>query len=450
MKRELFKAGLIILLLSACSVEQSQEVELYRSELNAKISPVAEPLPTEALTLTQALSMANQHNEELAKKGEEYVQALIEKNRVFANFLPTVALQPSYTVQDKGSTSPGVASGFRRKGDTLTRTDVPVVGSINIFNGFSDEHRSRAAEYTAEEKRQLLIDLQATILVNVAQAYYEVLRAEHFVQVLTESVRLREARLKDIEARRKNGLAKELEVAQTRADLAVARVSWVQAQSDVRNGRHTLAFLIGVPEVVNPLSDTFKVPEKISPIEEFEKAAAMQRQDLLAATAGVEAARHEVEVAFGQYYPSVSLNLTSFLYRDFFSDASKWSSLLSANLPLFSAGKIEADVRTAWSKLRQAALDESEAMRKVHKEVQVGYENLMTARQKLIELQSEVDAAQAAYQESQSAYANGLAINLDVLQAQDQLLNAQLTLTSERYDYAVFYLVLLRTTGRIG
>ena len=63
-----------------------------------------------------------------------------------------------------------------------------------------------------------------------------------------------------------------------------------------------------------------------------------------------------MRAAFSQYYPSVSLNFNAFLYRENFDDASKWTAVLSANLPIFTAGLIHADVRDAWSGLRQAAL----------------------------------------------------------------------------------------------
>jgi outer membrane protein TolC len=117
---------------------------------------------------------------------------------------------------------------------------------------------------------------------------------------------------------------------------------------------------------------------------------------------------------------------------------------------LFSAGVIEADVRTAWSMLRQAALDESAVRRAALRDVQVAYENLVTSRRRIVELEDEVAAADEAYQQAQSAYKNGLAINLDVLNAQDQLLNAQLQLTGARFDRDVFYLDLVRATGRLA
>ena len=58
-------------------------------------------------------------------------------------------------------------------------------------------------------------------------------------------------------------------------------------------------------------------------------------------------------------------------------------------------------------------------------------------------------AADEALRQAQAQFANGLAILLDVLTAQDQLLSAQLQLTSARFDRSVFYLNLLRADGQL-
>jgi len=156
-----------------------------------------------------------------------------------------------------------------------------------------------------------------------------------------------------------------------------------------------------------------------------------------------------VETFVAEYYPAVQLNVAGFLFREDFSSSIKWDAILSANLPLFSAGLIEADVRDAWSRLRQAALAQSLLQRQIRQQVQVAYENLATSERQIVELHGEVEAASQAYQQSRDAYVNGLARNLDVLATQDQLLSAELQLASAAFDRTVFYLDLVRATGRL-
>jgi outer membrane protein TolC len=145
----------------------------------------------------------------------------------------------------------------------------------------------------------------------------------------------------------------------------------------------------------------------------------------------------------------VSINVAGFLYREYFSDASKWDAILIANLPIFSAGIIEADVRNAWSKLRQAALYQSELSRQIDRDVQVAYDDLINSEQLLPSLQAQVKAASDALVQSQQLLKNELAIPLDVLTAQDTLLTAQLNYSNELISRSIFYLNLLRITGQL-
>jgi len=206
---------------------------------------------------------------------------------------------------------------------------------------------------------------------------------------------------------------------------------------------------MGVPRVDGPLRDDFQPPPLIESEPELETIALDHRRDLAAARDATESARKIVDRSIAEYYPSVSLNLQGFLYREFYSDASKWNAVLAMNLPIFSAGVIEADVRQAWSQLRQAKLSESYTERQVLSDVQTAYENLETANRRVEGLNDEVRAADEAFRQAQSAFRNSLAVYLDVLTAQDQLLSAQLQLTSAQFDRTVYYLDLLRQTGRM-
>jgi outer membrane protein TolC len=452
-----------LLLVAGCAVDQRKEVAKYRRILDSAVPAPAPTTQPHALTLGRAMAIANQNDETLGLSGENYLQALIARSRAVAAFLPTVSLQPNFTIAQKpgpnasaspasGGTSVGVSSGgggFRTHGDTQTRFEAPVVGSINLFNGFGDVANLRASEMTIEQRRQALLDAQQTVLLNVAQVFYQALRSERQAEQLRNSLKVQQARVADQQDRLKNGLATQLEVAQSQAQAAATAALLAQAEGDVVTGRSTLAFVVGVPSVVEVLVDDLTVPDRRPTESDFEARALARRHDLLAARAQVAAARHSVDVAISQYYPSVTLDVAGFLSREFYSDASKWDAVLAANIPIFTAGLIRADVRDAWSRLRQAALTESRVRRQALEGVQTSYQNVLTSERRIRELQEEVRAADEALRQAQAQFANGLAILLDVLTAQDQLLSAQLQLTSARFDRSVFYLSLLRASGRL-
>jgi outer membrane protein TolC len=457
-----FLAGILLAILCSC-VNQQEEIKTYRSIVDAGVKHPNGYQDGQPISLRRALELANMDNEQIAISGEDYLQALYEKNRLTAAFLPTVSLQPSFAIEQQpwiGTVTPGKPTksqihssakggGWYVSGDNWYQGQVPIVGAMNL-NPVGSAASVASQDETIIQQKQLLLDAQATVLLNVAQTYYQVLRSEQQVRVLTESLLVDQARLRDVEGRYANHLALALEVSQTRAQAASTAADLTQAQTDVRNGRRTLAFLIGEPAVSGPLSDDLWVPNNLPDVDEFRKMAGEDRQDLLAADSALRAAKFSVDAAVAEYYPSVSLNVAGFLYRQYFSDASKWDALLSANLPIFSAGVIEADVRTAWSKLRQAALFQAMLRRQIDQDVQTAYDNLVSTDRKLEDLRIEVQAAADARQQSEQLLNNGLAIPLDVLTAQETLLDAQLLYTSASFDRSVFYLDLLRTTGELN
>jgi len=291
--------------------------------------------------------------------------------------------------------------------------------------------------------------VQEQVLLETARVYYDVLRAERSADVLNSSLSVQEARVRDITGRQQAGVARPLDVAQTEAQASATRVLRINAENDVRNGRTVLAYLTAAPVADSPLVDQFDAPASLPSPAEMQDLAKQNRRDLLAAQQATLGARQEVEVAFGQYYPSVTLAGDLFLYRESFPDERQWQGLIAANFPLFSAGLIHADVRTAWSQYRQAVLTETALRRQVEQDVQVAVQNLNTAERRIAELNTQLTAAQAAFNQADQSYTVGLATNLERVAAQDQLLSAQLQLTSARFDRTLAYLELARAGGRL-
>lgn len=398
--------------------------------------PLADDTP---VSLLDVLSLTNRHNENLRVEGENYAQALIDKQRRIAAFWPTLSLAPSYT---------------RRSGDGAPSTgrdtfDLPAIGEINIFNGYRDTAALYANASTIEERKAILEDLQASFLLETAFVFYNALRLESSVSALENTAKLQEERLRDIRTREQNGLAKPLDVSQADAQAADTRVQLIAAQNALRNARTTLYLLTAHPMAQRKLIDDLSPPLETDPIASWQEIAAKQRHDIRAADHAVETARHVVEIAFGQYYPSVTLNLEYVLTVDNTSTENQWNAVLRANVPIFTAGRIEADVRTAWSAVRQAHLRAQLVRRQVVADIERTHHDFESARLQITELNRRVAAAELALRQAEANYDVRLATNLDRLVAQDELLSARLDLITQQYSNKVAYLALLRAAGTI-
>ena len=436
---------MLLLAVSAagCAVNQNNEVEIYRREIRLTDARV-EHVPGEALSLTDAILLANQNDEILASRGEDYVKAVIAQRRTLANFLPTVDLVPVYSRRES-VTSESVTSASGTSGQDRY-FDVPVAGSINLFNGFQDVNRAWRDEYVARQRRAELKYAQEQLLVDTASVFFAVLRAEATVRVLDSSLELQDARYREAKGRFDAGVARPLEVSQTEAQVASTRTTLISARADIIQARSRLKLLTAAAVRTSPLADNY-FPPALTSFEAIYEAARNHRDDVRAAELAVDAARHEVDAAIGQYYPSVSLDLEAFLYRESVPDTRSWEALLRINLPIFSAGRIEQDVRAAWSNLRQALLARSYAQRRMRSEVEQAYVAAQASIDRLAQLQVQVVTAQEALRQSEESYNAGLATNLDRITSQNALLQSQLALVSEEYDRKLLHLALLQRAG---
>ncbi len=430
----------LIIAASGCATDQAKDVRAYRDVL-----ALGSPTPFvagEPLSLAMAVRLTNDTNENLSIEGENYLQAIIDRKRAVANFLPTLDLVGLYTF--RGPTD----SNFQGLGEK-TAFDATLSGQVTLFDGFRNINRLKSSDLTIEQRRWLLLDLREALLLDVSQVYYRVLRAERLAVVLENSVTVQEERVRDIRARQRIGVARPLDVAQNEAQLSQTRVLLLNARNAVETGRAALSFLTGVNVQGSPLSDGFALPENPPTLDDLVAMATARRQDLAAAAAAAEAVRSDVDVAIGQYAPSVSLNLDYFLARDSLPTDRDWTGLLRVNIPVFAAGRIEADVEAAWSRFRQAVLAYSLLKRQIRQDVEISHKNVGASIARMAELNEQLRAAQEAIRQAESAYNNGLGTNLERITAQDQFLNAQLQLTSEEFDQKVFYLTAYRALGAI-
>lgn len=428
----------LLLFVAGCQVDQAKEVETYRRQTRLT-SDVVTHDPGTPLSLRKAILLANQNDEGLKSQGEEYLKALIQQRRTVANFLPTVDLVPVYSRRDKVQGETGNNSQYKS-------FDVSAESSVNLFNGFQDVNRAWRDDYIAKQRLFQLKDAQEQLLIDTASVFYQVLRSEASVRVLESSLALQEERYRDAKGRFDVGVARSLVVAQTESQVAQTQTTLISARADVVQARSRLKLLTAADVATSLMADDFN-PPALPTLEAMLDAARSSRSDLRASEQAVEAARHDVDVAFGQYYPSVSLDLGAYLYRESVPEARSWDAALSANIPIFSAGRIEADVRTAWSSFRQALLARSSAERTVRSQVEQAYSALQASDSRLTQLQVQVAAAQQTLNQAEQSYHAGLATNLERITAQDTLLQAQLQLASEQYDRKLFHLALLQRAG---
>jgi outer membrane protein len=425
-------------MLIGCEVDQKAEVEAYRGLLD--VGPAPEIRGDSPLSLEAAVRLANDTNERLSIEGEEYVQALAQRRLAASSLLPTVDLFGDFQVRENvgGTATSEGGSGGSTSGNSAF--DAGFGGQYTLMTGMTDINRVRAADLTIEQRLWLLLDLREALLLETARAYYTVLLAERQVEVIESSLAVQEERLRDIRGRREAGFARPLDVAQIEAQASQTKVSLLDAMNQESVARSALGFLTGVDVRDRRLSDGFDPPVQTPTLDDLLALGEANRPDLAAAAADAASVRREVDAQIGRYYPTVTVNLDYFLTRETVPTDRDWSGLLSINLPIFSAGRIDADVRAAWSRFRQAVLNYSLVRRQIVRDVEVAMADLVATRERVLETAKQVRSAQEALRQAEAAYGAGLGTNLERIAAQDQLLSAQLRAAREEFTSKLAYL----------
>jgi outer membrane protein len=419
-----------------CAVDQPAEVDEYR-----RITDIAAPEPFaqgEPLGLMRALRLAGAYNEDLGIAGEQYLRLVIERQRRVADLLPTLDLFGDLALRE--NTGAGRVAAF----------DAGLGARYAFPTGLGDRRALAASEIDIDAGRWALIDVREGLLLEAARAYYEVLRAERLIAVLEASVAVQEERLRDIRGRQEVGFARPLDVAQIDAQASATKVLLIEARSAAILARSALTFATGVEAGASELIDGLELPAGPLAAEDLLAQARMVRGDLLATRADAAAARERVDAALSQYAPTIGVNLDWFLLRETSPDDLDIASLISINLPLFSAGRIDADVRAAWSVFRESVLRHQGTRRQVRFEVEAALNDFETSRLRMAELVIQVAAARETLRQAEATYAAGRGTNLERVQAQADQTEAEVRLASEEFTLKLAYLTLRRAMGMLA
>ncbi len=427
--------------LGACRQFGSADADAWREVLdgfNGGALAAEPPAPGAKLDLATAMRLANARDDGLGLTGEAYARALIERRRVAARFLPEITLSPRGTLREGSSAADSPRDAL----------DIPLETSLDV-SPVADAADLRAAGLSADAARARLLAEQDELFIAVARAHFAVLRSERRAAVLRASLVVQQARVDDAKARVDAGLQRPLDVALAESRAADARVRLVVEETQARNARTALGFLtawdVGATTLDDRVAALSAGPDDTTALSDAEA----RRPELRALARDVDAAAEGVEAAYGEYWPSVSLDLDFLLRRDSEPEELDWTSALEISIPLFSGGRIEADVRTALSRLRESKLRLTRFRRVIARDLALTGENIASFDRRIDALRVRLDAATRALDLAESQWKAGLATNLERLTAQDELLSVELELAQAILDRALAGVERLRVTGRI-
>ena len=402
----------------------------------------------ETLTLNQALALAYDTNPEL--EGARAAVRAVDENVAIANsaWRPSVNAAASYGVQH--GTVSGFASAFNSH---------PLTGEVSvtqqIFRGGRTYAEVGRAISQVRSARAELNDTERTILLNAATAYLDVIRDEAVLNLNRENVRSLEAEYDGAKTQHGAGAITRTDVDQSEARLARARSDLAAAERQLAASREAFSATIGRPApTLEPAPSLPPVPANV---DAARAVGADRSPKILQAKADWKAADFAVADAIGALMPQLSVSAQAEYLRDaagtnVFATKSP-QTILSVtgqlNVPIYQGGAEEATVRRAKELRGQALLAINSAQRQVWQDVSNAWEALRTAQIQVAANDAQVVADTHALDGVKQEQQAGERSILDILNAQQELVSAEVAAVQARHDTTVAAYRLLWATGQL-
>ena len=406
------------------------------------------PASGRAETLDSALARAYGGNPTLGAQRAS-VRAVDENvPRALSGYRPSVAIVGSAGF----SNVTGESLGTNVSRDLFPRA-IGLQINQNLFNGFRTANSTRSAESQVFSAREGLRNVEQNVLYTGAQAYMNVLRDTATLDLQRNNVEVLEEQLRQTRDRFSVGEVTRTDVAQAESRLAFSRSQVSVAESNLQTSIATYRQIIGVePRQLAPGRPVDRlVPATLAGAVQI---GLDEHPAVISALHAVDAAEVQVKIVEGELAPTVGLvgtlsqNYDAQTRGDNFLSGSVVAQL---TVPIYAGGgEVYARVRQAKETAGQRRIEAESTRDQVRAAIVSAWGSLESAKANVRASQAQVAAAEVALTGVREEARVGQRTTLDVLNQQQELLNARVNLITAQRDRVVASYAVVQSTGRLS
>jgi TolC family type I secretion outer membrane protein len=366
--------------------------------------------------------------------------------QALSNWRPTVTLNSSY-----GRTLQNTAP------DAAARPDIdinPFINSVTvaqpIYRGGRTTAATKSAEATVQAGRATLTNTEQTILQQAVAAYMDVLQNQAVLELNRNNEQVLTRQLEAARDRFRVGEITRTDVSQAEARLQRARSDRTTAEGNLTSSRAIFERVVGrIPERLSPPPALTGLPASEAQATEI---ALNEHPQLLAAVFTEEASRYDIRAASGALLPTVTGNASAqrgIEQQTPNQNLNTLSVTATLSVPLYESGATYATVRQRRQVNSQRMVQVEEQRRSIREGVVRAWEALNTARGTITARQAQVNAARIALDGVTQEAQVGSRTTLDVLDAEQELLDASVALVRAQRDEFVASYAMLQSMGRL-
>ncbi|SFJ26495.1 TolC family outer membrane protein [Bradyrhizobium sp. Gha] len=420
------------------------------------LTALAGPVPALADTIEAALVRAYQNNPQLNAQRAQVRSTDENVPQALSGYRPKVAVTASagYQYTDTNTTAGGSPTAIVRTeihGANAPRS-VGVTATQNLYNGNQTANRTRAAESQVSGAREALRVLEQTVLLQAATVYMDYLRDSATLEVQRSNVRVLEQTLKQTRDRFNVGEVTRTDVAQSEAQLAAGNTQALTAESNLTTTRSNFRRIIGnEPSNLAPgapvdryLPGTLASAVSLSLVENPNVTAGMY---------GIDVNYLQVKINEGALLPTINFQVaatqsyeqTMTIFRSFGA-----SAVASINAPIYQGGAEYSLIRQSKENLAQQRLNLETTRDQTRANVVTAWGQLQAGKAQVQSAQAQVTASEIALNGVREEAKAGQRTTLDVLNAQQALVNARVALVTAQHDRVVASYNVLAAVGRLA
>jgi outer membrane protein len=334
-------------------------------------------------------------------------------------------------------------TGQRGIGATATET---------LFNGFQTANKTRQAESQVMGARQTLRVTEQQVLLDASTSYMNLLRDQAILDLNRRNVEVLTEQLKQTRDRFNVGEVTRTDVAQAESRLAAGRSALLGAQSNYVTSQANYRRVIGVdPGRLDPGTPV----DRLSPptLPGAITAGETQSPSVLAAMYGVDIAELAVKISEGALYPNLALTASaSRNYQPVYNINSQTlaSVLGTLTIPIYQGGAEYSAIRQSKETVGQQRLNLDVNRDEARETVVASWGQLDAAKAQIEATTAQVNAAEIALNGVREEARVGQRTTLDVLNAQQELVNARVALVTAQHDRVVASYTLLAAVGGLS
>jgi len=303
----------------------------------------------------------------------------------------------------------------------------------------------RESQYVVEQAEAQYAQAQQDLLLRVAQAYFGVLVARDAIAAADAQVAALEEQLAQVTRGNTLGTHSMTDIDDTKSRLGSARSQRVAAQNDLESAKAELEKVAGKTFDQLAALQAAIIPPQPSPLNSraWMDQARLNYPLVRVQRAALEAARQEIRKNRSDHLPTLDLvanyggnyassSLTT--PNDFSTRIKQQETSVQLTVPLYAGGSVNSRVAEAIANMNKAEADLEAASRKASTDAQQAFAGVTNGLAQIDALNIAVESGLSAVKGNRVGYKLGIRINVDVLNAEQQLFTAQRDLSKARYD----------------